>query len=64
MEKRKKAKPGPKPIVHNEEVADLFVRDFPIALRNKAKSRSAAIGITLREFVIQALTEKIDATPL
>lgn len=63
MEKKKRAKPGPKPIVRNEEVADLFIRDFPVALRNQAKSKAAALGIPLREFTIQALAEKVGARP-
>lgn len=63
METKQKAKPGPKPVVHTEDVVAFFIRDMPLSLRNRAKSKAAALGISLKEFTIRALTKKVDSTP-
>lgn len=53
MEQKKKR--GPKPIVYTEPVASLLLHNFPVAVRNAVKVKAYSRGITLREFVIEAL---------
>jgi predicted HicB family RNase H-like nuclease len=38
-------------------VATIYLRDFPESLHRKAKSEAALMGISLKEFIIRALTE-------
>jgi predicted HicB family RNase H-like nuclease len=43
--------------------AHFFIRDIPHDLHHKVKSLAALRGITLREFVVEALRDKAEAQP-
>lgn len=38
-------------------MATVYLRDFPEDLHRKAKSEAALMGITMKEFIIRAMTE-------
>ena len=41
-------------------MAILNIKDFPDELHRKAKSEAALMGISLKEFIIRAMTEYIE----
>jgi predicted HicB family RNase H-like nuclease len=38
-------------------VSTIFLRDFPEDLHRKAKAEAALMGISLKEFIVRAMTE-------
>lgn len=56
-----KKKLSPKSIPPKDGCVHFFIRDVPEDVHRKAKSKAALLGISLREFVVQALQEKTES---
>jgi hypothetical protein len=57
MEQKKK--PGPTPRAPQEEDRAWMIKPFPVALKARLKDAAHDHRMTLREFVIMALTERV-----